>query len=126
MLLMNYKISILAVLSSVLLTSAVLMTPTFKVAYAQGGSNMTNMMTNMTGSAETSPKAIIHITPEHENAQQIRDEIRSNHPLLAAVADKIQTMDAKETLKYTIGIEIVSDLLKLHALDLVVNQTGGK
>jgi len=122
MLLMNYKISILAVLSSVLLSTAVLMTPTFKVAYAQGGSNMTNM----TGPAETSPKALIHITPEHENAQQIRDEIRSNHPLLAAVADKIQTMDAKETLKYTIGIEIVSDLLKMHALDLVVNQTGGK
>jgi hypothetical protein len=31
--------------------------------------------------------------PEHESAQQIRDEIRSNHPLLAAIADKIQTMD---------------------------------
>jgi hypothetical protein len=89
-------------------------------AYAQEGSNMTNM----TG-AQT-PKAIIHITPEHENAQQIRDEIRSNHPLLAAVSDKIETMDAQETLKYTIGLEIVSDLLKMHALDLITNQTGGK
>ena len=87
-------------------------------AFAQGGGNIT-------GQAQT-PKAIIHITPEHENAQQIRDEVRSNHPLLSAVADKIQTMDAQETLKYTIGLEVVSDLLKMHALDLITNQTGGK
>ncbi len=119
---MNYKIGILAVLSTVLLSTAVLVTPTIKVAYPQGRSNMTNM----TGSAETTPKAIISITPEHESAQDIRNEVRSNHPLLAAVADKIETMDAQETLKYTVGIEIVSDLLKMHAPDLVVNQTGGK
>jgi hypothetical protein len=119
---MNHNLGILAVLSSVLLSTAVLLTPTFQVASAQGESNMTNLTT----SAETSPKAIISITPEHESPQEIRDEIRSNHPLLAAVADKIETMDAQETLKYTIGVEIVSDLLKLHALELVVNQTGGK
>jgi hypothetical protein len=34
----------------------------------------------------------IHVVPEHETAEQIRDEIRSNHPLLAAIADQIQTM----------------------------------
>jgi hypothetical protein len=62
--------------------------------------------------------------PEHESAQQIRDEIRSNHPLLAAIADKIQTMDERETLKYTLGVEIVSDLLKMHAEDLIRNQTA--
>jgi hypothetical protein len=62
--------------------------------------------------------------PEHESAQQIRDEIRSNHPLLAAIADKIQTMDERETLKYTLGVEIVSDLLKMHAEDLIRNRTA--
>ena len=62
--------------------------------------------------------------PEHESAQQIRDEIRSNHPLLAAIADKIQTMDERETLRYTLGVEIVSDLLKMHAEDLIRNQTA--
>ena len=56
---------------------------------------------------------------------QLRDQVRSNHPLLAAVAYKIQTMDAKETLKYTIGIDIVADLLKLHAKALITNQTAG-
>jgi hypothetical protein len=80
-------------------------------AYAQGGANMTGPM--------------IHVVPEHETAEQIRDEIRSNHPLLAAVADQIQTMDARETLRYTLGVEIVADLLKMHAFDLVVNQTAG-
>jgi hypothetical protein len=67
---------------------------------------------------------MIHVVPEHETAEQIRDEIRSNHPLLAAVADQIQTMDARETLKYTLGVEIVADLLKMHAFDLMMNQTA--
>ena len=59
------------------------------------------------------------------DANQIRDEIRSNHPLLAAIADQIETMDARETLKYTLGVEIVSDMLKMHALDLIMNRTAG-
>jgi hypothetical protein len=84
-------------------------------AHAQGGSNMTG-----------TPKAIIQVAPEHESVEQIRDEIRSNHPLLAAVADQIETMDAQETLRYTLGVEIVSDLLKMHALQLITNQTAGK
>ena len=58
--------------------------------------------------------AILHLMPDNESAQQIRGEIRSNHPLLAAIADKIQTMDEHKTLKYTLGVEIVSDLLKMH------------
>jgi hypothetical protein len=88
-------------------------------AYAQGGANMTGM-------AQTSPEnQTIHVAPEHESVGQIRDEIRSNHPLLAAVADQIQTMDARETLRYTLGVEIVADLLKMHALDLIMNQTAG-
>jgi len=44
--------------------------------------------------------------------------------LLAAIADKIQTMDERETLRYTLGVEIVSDLLKMHAEDLIRNQTA--
>jgi hypothetical protein len=86
-------------------------------AYAQGGANMTGM------AAQKS--TTIHVVPEHESANQIRDEIRSNHPLLAAIADQIQTMDARETLKYTLGVEIVADLLKMHALDLIMNRTAG-
>ena len=31
-------------------------------------------------------------------------------------------MDAKDTLKYTIGVGIVDDMLKLHAKTLIVNQ----
>jgi hypothetical protein len=55
---------------------------------------------------------------------QIRDQIRSQHPLFAAIADKIQTMDAKDTLKYTIGVDIVTNMLKLHAKQLMMNQTA--
>lgn len=114
---MNQKIFAVVALA---LTFSMLAAISFNtiVAYAQGNTNMTGMAAQK--------NITLHLVPEHESAQQIRDEIRSNHPLLVAVADKIQTMDAKETLKYTIGFEIVSDLLKMHALDLVVNQTGGK
>jgi hypothetical protein len=45
-------------------------------------------------------------------------QVRSSHPLLAAIADKIQTMDIKDTLKYLIGVEIVTNLLKAHANEL--------
>lgn len=92
-------------------------------AFAQGGANMT-AGANMSV-IPVQKTAVIHVVPEHETAQQIRDEVRSNHPLLAAIADKIQTMDERETLKYTIGLEIVSDLLKQHAAQLVINQTAG-
>lgn len=86
-------------------------------AYAQGGANMTGM------AAQKS--TTIHVVPEHESEEQIRDMIRSHHPLLAAIADQIETMDERETLKYTLGVEIVSDMLKMHALDLIMNRTAG-
>jgi hypothetical protein len=56
---------------------------------------------------------------------QLRDQVRSHHPLLAAIADKIQTMDAKDTLKYTIGVDIVANMLKAHGMQLIMNQTAG-
>jgi hypothetical protein len=56
---------------------------------------------------------------------QLRDEIRSNYPLFDAIADRIQTMDARETLRYTTGVEIVADLLQAHAAQLIMNQTAG-
>ena len=46
---------------------------------------------------------------------QLRDEVRSQYPLLAAIADQIQTMDARDTLKYTIGVNVVAEMLDLHA-----------
>lgn len=87
--------------------------------------------------------AIAQISPENQTIQhpkkdyyigseiteiditQLRDEIRSNYPLLDAIADRIQTMDARETLRYTIGVEIVADLLQSHAAQLIMNQTAG-
>ena len=86
-------------------------------AYAQGGANMTGM------AAQKS--TTIHVVPEHESEEQIRDMIRSHHPLLAAIADQIETMDARETLKYTLGVQVVADLLKMHAAELIINQTTG-
>jgi hypothetical protein len=73
------------------------------------------------------PKKDYYITSEIApiDITQLRDEIRSNYPLLDAIAGRIQTMDARETLKYTIGLEIVADLLQLHTAQLITNQTAG-
>ena len=92
-------------------------------AYAQGGVNMTG-----TSPDNQTMQVMPIITTKQAvaiDANQIRDEIRSNHPLLAAIGDRIQTMDARETLKYTLGVEIVADLLKMHAMDLIMNRTAG-
>ena len=50
---------------------------------------------------------------------QLRDEVRSQHPLLAAIDDQIQTMDARDTLKYSIGVDVVAEMLDLHARQLL-------
>lgn len=73
------------------------------------------------------PKKDYYIASEIEaiDITQLRDEIRSNYPLLDAIADKIQTMDARETLRYTIGVEIVADLLQAHSAQLIMNHTAG-
>ena len=92
-------------------------------AYAQGGANMTGT------SPDNQTMQVVPIITSKQavaiDANQLRDEIRSNHPLLAAIADQIQTMDARETLKYTLGVEIVSHMLKMHAMDLIMNRTAG-
>jgi len=49
----------------------------------------------------------------------LRDEVRSHHPLLAAIADQIQTMDVRDTLKYTKGVDVVAEMLDLHARQLL-------
>ena len=101
--------------------SAALLTIPSKVAIAQtpaqnqtaaGNQTMAGNMTKVT-------RVVIPV-----DIAQIRDQIRSQHPLLAAIADKIQTMDAKDTLRYTIGVDIVANLLKLHARQLMMNQTA--
>ena len=97
------------------LSAALLVIPS-KVAIAQTSpQNQT-----MSGSLKKFTRVVIPI-----DLPQLRDQVRSQHPLLAAIADKIQTMDAKDTLKYTIGVDIVADMLKLHARQLMMNQTAG-
>ena len=44
--------------------------------------------------------------------------------MLAAIADEIQTMDERETLKYNLGVAIIADLLKMHAAELIINPTA--
>jgi hypothetical protein len=111
----------IAMMLTALLSAALFAIPS-KVAIAQTSPQNQTMPANATKSTSV----LIPI-----NLGQLRDQIRSQHPLLAAIADKIQTMDAKDTLKYTIGVDIVSDMLKAHARQLLLlgkaisNQTSG-
>jgi hypothetical protein len=93
--------------------SAALLTIPSKVVIAQTPAQNQTMPGNQTMSVIP-----IDIT-------QLRDQIRSQHPLLAAISDKIQTMGIKDTLRYTAGVDIVASMLKLHAKQLMMNQTAG-
>jgi len=88
--------------------SAALLTIPTKVAIAQTSPGNQTMQ-GMSANHEKMMKALIAIKVA---------QIRSSHPLLAAISDKIQTMDIKDTLKYLIGVEIVTNLLKAHANEL--------
>ena len=109
------KIGIAMMLIVSLSASALLIIPS-KFAIAQTPSQNQTMPGNLTKVT----KVVVPVI----DLTTLRDQIRSQHPLLASIADKIQTMDAKDTLKYTIGIDIVSDMLKLHAKQLMMNQTA--
>jgi hypothetical protein len=112
------KLGIAMMLLTASLSVVLLSTPS-KVAIAQLSPENQTMIQH--------PKKDYYIASEVTaiDITQLRDEIRSNYPLLDAIADRIQTMDANETLRYTIGVEIVSDLLQSHAAQLVMNQTAG-
>jgi hypothetical protein len=101
--------------------SAVLLTIPSKVAIAQTSQANQTMQVMPANQTKVTKLVIPMMTM---SIAQLRDQIRSNHPLLAAIADRIQTMDIKDTLKYTIGVEMVSNLLKAHARQLIENQTG--
>jgi hypothetical protein len=103
------------------LSAALLAIPS-KVAIAQTSAQNQTLPGNQTmpGNQTKVTRVVIPI-----DITQLRDQVRSQHPLLAAIADKIQTMDAKDTLKYTIGVDIVANMLKLHAKQLIMNQTAG-
>ena len=89
------------------LSAALLIIPT-KVTMAQT-SPVNQTMQGMSDNQTKMIKALIAIKVA---------QIRSSHPLLAAIADKIQTMDIKDTLRYLLGVEIVTNLLKAHANEL--------
>ena len=81
-----------------------------KVAIAQTSPQNQTMPANVTKST----RIVIPI-----GITQLRDQIRSQSSATAPIADKIQTLDAKDTLKYDIGVGIVSDMLKAHAEQLL-------
>jgi hypothetical protein len=87
-----------------------LLTIPSKVAIAQTSPQNQTMPVNITKSTGV----VIPI-----DLNQLRDQVRSQHPLLAAIADQIQTMDDRHTLKYTIGVDIIAEMLDLHARELL-------
>jgi hypothetical protein len=102
--------------------SAALLTIPSKVSVAQTSPQNQTMPGNQTMPVNLTKLTRVVIPID---ITQLRDQVRSQHPLLAAIADKIQTMDAKDTLKYTLGVDIVANMLKLHARQLMMNQTSG-
>ena len=104
-----------------------LLTIPSKVAIAQISPQNQSMPVNLTKSTSL-------VIPVDLN--QLRDEVRSQHPLLAPIADQIQTMDLRDILKYRIGVDAVAEMLDLRARQLLdlpleehvesVNQTNSR
>jgi hypothetical protein len=123
----NNKMKLGIVMMLIASLSVALLTIPSKVAIAQISPQNQTMPVNLTKSTSL-------VIPVDLN--QLRDEVRSHHPLLAAIADQIQTMDARDTLKYTIGVNVVAEMLDLHARQLLdlpleehvepVNQTNSR
>ena len=91
-------------------SSVGLLTIPSKVAIAQTPPQNQTMPVNLTKSTSL----VIPVDLNH-----LRDEVRSHHPLLAAIADQIQTMDVRDTLMYTKGVDVVAEMLDLHARQLL-------
>jgi hypothetical protein len=52
----------------------------------------------------------------------LKTDARLNLPSIgdgAAIADQIQTMDVRDTLKYTKGVDVAAEMLDLHAGQLL-------
>jgi hypothetical protein len=105
----NNKIKLGIAMVLIASLSVGLLTIPSKVAIAQTSPQNQTTPVNLTKSTQ-----VVAV-----DLNQLRDEIRSQHPLLAAISDKIQTMDERDTLKYTIGVDIVADMLDLHARQLL-------
>jgi phosphosulfolactate phosphohydrolase-like enzyme len=53
------------------------------------------------------------------------DQFKSEHPAFAAVLDKVQSMDAAQTLKAIIGTHALERMLDAHAkISILQNATG--
>jgi uncharacterized membrane protein len=52
------------------------------------------------------------------------DKFRSEHPVFAAVLDKVTSMDASQTLKAILGAKALERILDSHAQNILQNQTG--
>ena len=102
----NNKIKLGIAMVLIASLSVGLLTIPSKVAIAQTTPQNQTMPVNLTKSTSL----VIPVDLNH-----LRDEVRSHHPLLAAIADQIQTMDERDTLKYTIGVDIIAEMLDLHA-----------
>jgi hypothetical protein len=97
---MYQKTVILAIMASIMLSAALLATPSFRVANAQG---------NMTGAAAI------------PDVDKVIQTIKNNHPALASleeakdlksVIEKVKALDPKEAIKTLAGLHALQALVE--------------
>ena len=100
---MYQKTVILAVMASIMLSAALLATPSFRVANAQA---------NVTATMDADVDNIVKL-------------LKAKHPVLAELADdadknlvaKIKVLDAKDAVKTAIALNIVRELMQYKLVD---------
>jgi uncharacterized protein YjgD (DUF1641 family) len=87
-------------------------------------SHAKNILQNQTGSIQSTTMPQTDHTMTAAMIKIKIDKFRSEHPLFAAVLDKVTSMDASQTLKAIIGSHALERILDSHAQNILQNQTG--
>jgi hypothetical protein len=114
---------VVAVVASPLLATGTML-PSFKYALAAAAApqqNATATTTPLTTNTTTT------VTPQTDETMMMTEDmirakisqLKSEHPVLAAVFDKVQSMDAAQTLRALIGTRILERILEAHGMNML-------
>jgi hypothetical protein len=98
--------------------TAVTSLPSLKYALAAAAAPQQNATTTTTTNTATMPQASETMMTEDTIRAKI-SQLKSEHPVLAAVFDKVQSMNAAQTLRALIGTRILEGILEAHGMNML-------
>ena len=81
--------------------------------------NSTTTPTTTTNNTTTMPQTDETMLMTEDMIRAKISQFKSEHPILAAVFDKVQSMDAAQTLRALIGTRILERILEAHGMNML-------